>query len=298
MKYLLPILALSLLIACQSEPTPATQSEIPFAEQPQARVPDAWIADRTEAVRAQLAGSTAGQRVLESMQAHGGLENFYRNGPLEFTFDYRPLDGSTRRYSTQQVDTWNHRARHQDAQNPSAEFGWTGKNAWTTDTSAFAYDLRFWALTPYYFLGQPFVFAGEGVQLEDLGKRNWNGTDYDAVKVTFAAGTGDAPDDYYVAYFHPVTKLQEVIRYIVSYPAYFPDGGHLPEKMMVLEDFTTVSGITFPTRYRTFWLDDNEQPGEHITTITVSNIAFNATLPKSHFDQPVGSISLGDTAVE
>ena len=289
---LLAIALLFLLFSCQNEPetnAPETATETNLA-----RVPDAWIGERVAAVKKDFheSGDEAKQLVWRAMEAHGGLERFYQNGPLEFEFNYAPLDGGTGRHTTQQVDTWRNRARHQDAANPTQEYGWTGETAWTTDTAAFAYNLRFWALTPYYFLGQPFVFAGEGVQLEHLGTKPYDEIDYDAVKVSFAEGTGDAPDDYYIAYFHPETGRQEVIRYIVSYPGYFAKGKHLPEKFMSLHDFTTVNGITFPTRYRTHWLGEDEQPGEHITDITVSDIRFAPELEQMHFEQPAGTMVL------
>ena len=288
---LLTLLFLVAALACQSDAPETRPTE---TERTLVRVPDDWIAQRLRTVRETLdpENHTAGQLVWRAMEAHGGLERFYRNGPLEFTFNYAPLDGSTGRHTTQQVDTWSNRARHQDATDPRQEYGWTGDAAWTTDTAAFAYNLRFWALTPYYFLGQPFVFAGAGVELEHLGKRTFQQIDYDAVRVSFAEGTGDAPEDYYIAYFHPETGRQEVIRYIVSYPGYFPDGGHLPEKFMTLSDFQTVDGITFPTRYRTHWLADNEQPGEHITDITVSNLRFLPDLEQTHFERPRGTMAL------
>ena len=50
------------------------------------------------------------------------------------------------------------------------------------------------------------------------------------VKVTFDAETGDAPDDYYILYVNKETYKIAVMRYIVSYPEYFKDGGHAPEK--------------------------------------------------------------------
>jgi len=150
--------------------------------------------------------------------------------------------------------------------------------------------MRFWALTPHYFLSQPFVLDGEGVILEKLADKTHKNVAYDAIKASFEAGTGDAPDDYYVLYFGKEDHKLAVIRYIVSYPKYFPNGGHLPEKLMELQGTTVVNGIEFSTGYHTHWLTEEEQAGEHITTIDVSEISFAPETEKGYFEMPVGGV--------
>jgi len=164
-------------------------------------------------------------------------------------------------------------------------------NAWVQakDSTAFAYDTRFWALTPIYFLGQPFILDGEGVNLELLPKKIYREKNNDVVKVTFDPGTGDAPDDYYILYFDVDTHRLSVIRYIVSYPAYFKKGEHLPEKFMDLSEYKTINGITLPTYYKTHWLAEGEQPGEYITKIEVSDIEFVKNLGEDFFKGPEGA---------
>ena len=288
------LLLLASLIACNSSSDRGIETTPPLPTDSLARVPDSWIAERVVQTRRQLEATEAGQLVWRAMEAHGGLERFYQNGPLHFTFHYSPLDGGTARHTLQDVDTWRNLARHTDTKKGSAQYGWDGNRAWVTapDTAYFEYNLRFWALTPYYFLGQPFVFAGEGVQLEKLADKSLNGKQYHAVKISFAPGTGDAPDDYYIAYFDRETGRQEVIRYIVSYPGYFESGKHLPEKIMTLHDFKTVDGIVFPTAYNTHWLGPDELPGEMITNIGVRSISFEPELTREHFEVPSGAVAL------
>ena len=288
MRFFSLLCSCCLLFACTTESTDTT------TEKTTARAPDSWIQERVAATRAELDRTPAGRLVWQAMEAHGGLDRWYANGPLEFRFDYVPRGEGAQRRTMQQVDQWSNRARHQAIGNPTAEFGWDGKRAWVTaeDTAAFAYNTRFWSTTPYFFLAQPFVLTGEGTQLEALGTKLLADKAYEAVKVTFAPGTGDAPDDYYIAYFDPITHRQEVIRYIVSYPGYFKKGEHLPEKLMTMHDFTTVDGIVLPTTYRTHWLAENEQAGEYITDIAVSELKFRPTLADSWFEVPDGSVIL------
>jgi hypothetical protein len=288
----LAILFLLVTISCREESKSkenhkVTASHVESSQYIQA----AWIAKRVQNAKSRLEQSEAGKIVWNAMEAHGGLDKWYNNGALAFRFNYQPLDGSTKRDSYQVIDTWSNRARHTSITDTTAHFGWNGRTAWVQakDSTSFAYDTKFWALTPIYFLGQPFILDGEGVNLELLPQQLYNEKNNDVVKVTFDAGTGDAPDDYYILYFDADSHRLSVIRYIVSYPAYFKDGGHLPEKFMDLSDYKTVDGIIFPTSYKTHWLGENNRPGEYITKIEVSDIEFKNTIEQGFFDAPEGA---------
>ena len=253
--------------------------------------PDTWISSRVEKAKKKLLSSDAGKIIWSAMEAHGGLANYYKNGFLSFRFDYQPLDGKERRDSYQTIDTWSNKARHHSITDTTNIFGWDGKDAWIKqkDSTSFKYDTKFWALTPYYFVSQPFVFDGAGVNLEMLGQITFKGKLENVVKVTFDAGTGDAPDDYYILYFSEDTKQLEVIRYIVSYPEYFERGKHAPEKFMEITSHTEVDGVVFPKQIETYWLVNNNEKGDHITTIHICDISFRKSVAKDYFLAPEGA---------
>lgn len=286
------LFALLINVGCKEEQkNKKSTAESETTEVENTLIPNSWINQRVEKAKTRLLKSEAGKIVWEAMEAHGGLAKWYGNGALHFRFDYQPLDGSTQRDSYQTIDTWSNRARHTSAEDSTAHFGWTGKKAWVMakDSTAFAYDTKFWALTPIYFLGQPFILDGQGVNLELLPQQVYQEKNNDVVKVTFNAGTGDAPDDYYILYFDAESHQLKVIRYIVSYPEYFKKGEHLPEKFMDLSEFQTVDGIVFPTKYKTHWLLKNEKPGPQITKINVSDIQFVKDTGINFFDVPAGA---------
>ncbi len=294
MKPLISMLTLGILmICCKEQNTSAASALKPDSESlvVAARVPDSWIQKRVKSAKDRLESSEAGRIVWAGMQAHGGLERWYTNGPLSFHFNYQPLGEGTQRNTFQAIDTWRNHARHFKAGDSTAQYGWNGKVAWkkAQDSTAFPYDVRFWALTPFYFTGLPFVLDGDGVNLEKLPVKSFNGVAYEAVKVTFDPGTGDAPDDYYILYFHPDTHEMKVIRYIVSYPAYFKKGEHMPEKFMELLGRQEIGGILFPEGYKTYWLNEDEGPGEYITNITLARVAFLPKLEAAFFEVPEGS---------
>lgn len=288
---LLPLLVLivSLTHCVPNREDSASPDDLPAAVMNDAvPLPD-QVEERVAAAEERLNASEAGQRLWQAIEAHGGLARWYGNGPLAFQFNYQPLDDGTPRNTYEVASYWSAQTRHQLVRDTTVQYGWDGQQAWASPTDTLIpYNVRFWSLTPYYFAGIPFVLADEGINLTLLKPDTLAGDTYDLVKVTFGAGVGDAPDDYYVIYVAQDDNRVGTIRYIVSYPGYFPDGGHAPEKLMTYEGAQTVEGITLPECYRTFWWTD-KQVGEHITNITLSEVAFRPDITADYFAAPAGA---------
>ncbi|MCA9299837.1 MAG: hypothetical protein KDA28_12265 [Phycisphaerales bacterium] len=253
--------------------------------------PDA-VAARCADIAARLSETGPGQRVAAAIEAHGGCATWYGHGPIRFRFDYRPLGDRGPTDTVQVVDTWSARATHHLPTDPGVRFGWDGERAWVAPEGAEPVrSPRFWSLTPYYFVAVPFVLGDPGVVLEDAGEDTFEGRNYDLVRATFEAGTGDAPDDFYVVYFDRETHRVGGLRYVVSYPGFFPDGGHSPEKLMVYDGAQQVEGITLAETYRTFtW--DGAAAGEQVTAITLSEVTFVPDTPADAFDVPADGVVL------
>ena len=285
-NYFLFSLSVLLIISCSVKQE--QDSDLPQEEEA-GFIPSSWIESRVSGSEERLNASEAGQLLLSSINAHGGLNSWFGNGPISFHFDYQPLDGGMRRNSYQTIDQWSVRAVHEVADNRAAKYGWDGANAWQyPDTANVGVNPRFWSTTPFYFVGLPFVLADEGVILETLEPKEYKGVTYDLIIASYESGVGDAPDDFYVIYIHPETKLMGGLRYIVSYPGFFPDGGNSPEKFMEILGHQTIDGITVPTGYNTHWFKD-EQPAEHITKIDVTEVFFNPELSDDYFNIPEGA---------
>jgi hypothetical protein len=283
MKNIFLLLITLALFACGTDTTDRSASTAPSTEPAPAP-----FAQRIEAATQRLSTSPAGKTVLASINAHGGLEKWYSQSPLYYHFNYRPTEADkTIRDSYILNDYVNARAVHTSADQEGVTYGFDGADAWHAPADVKpTVSPRFWSLTPYYFVGLPFVLADEGINFEQLPNAEWEGTDYQKIKVTYAAGTGDADGDYYILWINPATKQVDALNYIVSYPGFFKDGGHLPEKLMVLNGKTTVGGITLPTGYTTRWSD---KPKEVITNITVSDYAFRPETGDDAFAMPAGA---------
>ncbi|RAL20750.1 hypothetical protein DL240_15650 [Lujinxingia litoralis] len=232
-----------------------------------------WVESHVDDAHQRLSESDAGKILLKSIEAHGGLSTFFNNGPLFFRFDDRPLAGAPRD-TRQLIDTWSSRASHTLTDAPDVAFGYDGHNAWIAPANAkLPFNPRYWALTPYYFVALPFVLADPGVLLDYEGKASFLGQTYEVIRATFEPGVGDTPDDVYVLYLHPETYRLHAIRYSLSYPGLVPEGGNSPERLMSYDDPATFHGITLATSHKTYTYDDH-QPGDLLTTITLSEIAF------------------------
>lgn len=284
------VLIACLVIAGACTTTTKEKKDLPKEDEVKmAKVPDSWISTRVEESSKRLSETSAGKKILGSINAHGGLEKWFSNGPISFRFNYQPLDGGKQRDSYQVVDQWSVRSVHEVASNRNWKYGWDGENAWSLpDSIDVGVNPRFWSNTPYYFVGLPFVLADDGVILEELEPMDYKGVTYDLVKVNYEDGAGDASDDFYVIYINPETGLMGGLRYIVSYPGFFPNGGHSPEKFMEILGMQSIDGVTIPTGYNTHWFKE-EQVGQHITAIEVTEVSFKADLPDAFFNIPEGA---------
>lgn len=261
-----------------------------------ARPSDRAVATRVDEATARLEASAPGRDVLAAIDAHGGLRAWYANGPLAFRYTYARLDSLGRPDTTQAptdtrqlVDPWAARAVHTLAADSAVRFGWTGTEAWAMPTAeAVPTDPRFWSLTPYYFVGMPFVLADPGVTLAAADPIAVEGQTLGQVYVTFAPGTGDAPDDYYYLLLDPATHRVAGVRYVVSYGPFNPDGGHTPETIMLYDGAQTVDGITLQTGFRSF-LWNGTGPGPPKARGTMREVAFRPATADAVFAAPVGA---------
>jgi hypothetical protein len=266
---------------------PARAAEAP---PPAGPIPEPWVRQRARDAEARLAETEAGRLLWKAIDAHGGLAPWLAAGTIEFEFDYRPLGEPERRMHTlNQVDLWRSRAyQKQIGSKTEARFGFDGNVAWIVPSpDAFPTPARFWATTPYYFVGIPWVLADPGTRHELLDDASLHGTTYNLVKVTYESGTGDSPDDYYVVYIHPETHTVDAIRYIVSYPGFFPEGGHSPEKLMTYEKRKVVQGLRIAHRYRAFPFDPTQDElGDPVTEVEIAKVRFGERWPGRRFTPP------------
>ena len=294
-----------LSVACSATPekveTPVVEKktqvepETQPTSEPMSGAESGTSSNRIDDSEKRLDATPGGKVILAAIKKAGGLEQWFAS-PLHFRFNYAPLKGRPPVDTKQVIDTRSAKARHlvagsaEDFGKGGIEFGWTGTEAWSKglpeDSKT---NPRFWSLTPYYFVGVPFVLADPGVILTLEGEATLDGNLCDVVRVTFEANTGDAPDDYYVVYVNKATQAVAGLRYVVSYKGFFPDGGQTPEKLMVYGTPVQADGLTFATTYNTFkWDAEKKVKGDLVTKIVASEFKFVPAVD-GFFDTPEGA---------
>ncbi len=275
--------------AAAPEPTSAAAP----VSAPQSASSSLPAADRAAAGRARLSKTPGGRVVLRAIDAHGGLEAWYAGKALRFRYEYRPVSGQGAKNSLQTIDLLGSRAYHEMEEPAKGVFAWDGKRAWSKFESPDAkVAVHFWALTPYYFVGLPFPFADEGVHLDVLlDEPHFGLPPCDVVRVTFAPGTGDAADDYYIAHFAKRDGRLIAVRYVVSWKPFVAGRGikHTPEKLLVFSEFDGAGALTL-ARTHTFHKIANGERGEVATVATVSQIAHPALFDEAWMTPPEGAV--------
>lgn len=110
---------------------------------------------------------------------------------------------------------------------------------------------RFSAYTWPYFFMLPYKLNDPGTVWNDYPDKSMDGKNYLTHKLSFEAGTGDAPDDWYVVYADEENELLQVAAYIVTAGQSQEEAEKDPHAIEYLE-YKTVQGIPIATAWK-FW---------------------------------------------
>lgn len=219
--------------------------------------------------------SKARDLVMQSIEAHGGKEKWYNNGLLQFRWKYHMTDRGPKAIvdTTQTVDPKSLAVVHK-ATGKDITFGMNNGEVWISPKGAsFTPPPRFWALTPTYFIGIPFIFNDEGASFELLkDTKAFEGKDYAQVKITYNKDAGDSPDDYYVLLIDPATKLVRGAYYTVTSKLVAPNGPG-PAKFISLDNLQDVNGLKLASGHKTYKMEDGKILGQMRYT-EVSGVKF------------------------
>lgn len=227
------------------------------------------------------ATSPGKQLVMESIEAHGGIDQWRSNGLFKFRWTYHMTDRGAVVDSVQTVDPNNFAALH-TVPNTETSFGRTKDGSyWIQPADAqFTPPVQFWTLTPVYFMGIPFVFDDDQITFELLDEpKAFQGKDYTQVKLSYADTAGESPDDYYVLLIDPDSKVTRGAYYTVTHPLLYK-GGPLTEKFISLDDLQEVGGLQVAGGHKTYTMTDGVI-GEQMRYTDVSEVAF---LPRDSVD--------------
>lgn len=234
---------------------------------------------------ATLAG--ASDDVVDKMiAAHGGMEK-WRNAPSVSFTDEWSFPGSPMTMKANIIVEQGNRRVRMDYPDANASIGWDGEQCWSLNWQMPS-PPRFLPQLNYYFLNLPWLMKDPGVVLSQPARERVfdDPVEYIAIRVTYEAGVGDTPDDYYVLYIHPDTYRLAGCRYVVTYPGLVPRGmEHTPEHILLYEEFATVNGLVVPTAYTIYETNRDEYAACKIT-----NWSFDKPFDDALVDMPEGAV--------
>ncbi|MFK7848182.1 MAG: DUF6503 family protein [Rhodothermales bacterium] len=227
---------------------------------PESSTPGNTSAEATPA----LADSSAFDILDSGLHAHGGLETWQSYGSLEYDVDrggkveHHLIDLKNRK-SLQIGDTYS--------------FGFDGKDAWVAPgLDAFSGNARFYNGLDFYFFGIPFLLADPGTKRDLLGRVMIDGDEYDAVKVSFDAGIGGSPDDYYIAHFDTDTGLMRVLLYTATFRSQKPSENY---NGRIYEEWQEVGGLMVPAKITSApWDNETRRLGKAGRETVYKNVQF------------------------
>ncbi|CAN5559869.1 hypothetical protein BH20VER3_BH20VER3_16210 [soil metagenome] len=224
------------------------------------------------------------------LEAHGGLAKWRSFAGVEYDLTWKSSKGEKQDHQLFDLQS---RAGLITSDNYS--LGSSGGEVWIKPglDALGGIPPRFYMGTPFYFFGMPFVLADPGTKQESLGKKMFQGKEYEVVKITFAKSAGDTPDDYYVAYIDPTTAHLKMSYYIVTYPA-MRKGRKIDElepHAIVFQDWQKVDGLLVPKSAPFYKWTGQEIEGEPLGRLEFSNVHFLKKPPEeSKFRKPEGAV--------
>ena len=212
----------------------------------------------------------------QGLEAHGSLERWQKMRTLEYDID---RGGSPEH---QLIDLHNRKV-HLSHENYTV--GFDGTEVWVApNKAAFGKgSARFYHNLIFYFHAIPFVLADPGIQYEELPQKEFEGKLYDAVKISYNKGVGDAPDDYYIAHFDTETHLMKWLLYTVTYYSGAPGEKY---NALLYDEYEEVNGLKVPKLMKGYKYEDGEL-GELRYERPFNNIKLSESAPdQSIFEMP------------
>ncbi len=236
-------------------------------------------------------GASAFAQLERAFEIHGGLAKWQSYGSVEFDLSWAGAKGTKKDHQLFDL-----RSREGLITSDKYSLGASQGEVWIKPNPAALGGTppRFYMWTPFYFFAMPFVFADPGAIQEPLGKKNFQGKEYEVVKVTFKKGTGDSPDDFYVAYVDPATSQLKLVAYIVTYPSLRKGKpiDELEQHAIVFQEWQEANGLRVP-KVAPFYLWKNENiEGDPLATLEFSNVQFSEKSPDaSKFAKPSDAVA-------
>lgn len=217
----------------------------------------------------------------EVLRTHGGLEKWKGFKTLEYDLKHQNDSVPTEHYTLDLI------SRKDLTVADSFKIGFDGKEVWVApNRAAFkGRSARFYHNLYSYFLTIPFIVSDPGVNYS-TDTLTLDGKLYDAIKVTFNEGVGDADDDYYQMLIDPQTHRMEKLLYTVTY---YSGEAHENYNALSYENFIDVNGLQLPSKLVGYKYSAGKT-GDKRYEVTFHNLTLKSESPdQGIFSMPAGA---------
>ncbi len=128
--------------------------------------------------------------------------------------------------------------------------------------------------TYQYFFMTPYKLSDKGTKWEKQPQMDINGISTNRAKMTFEAGTGDSPDDWYMVHSDPTSNLIKHMGYIVTGGGTTIEEAEQNAHAISYLDYKQIDGIPMATKWIFSDYDVETGLGEQIGEGTLRNIDF------------------------
>jgi hypothetical protein len=207
--------------------------------------------------------------------AHGGYERWSAAPSCTFVDSWE--NGRGFRTTVEQGT----RRAYLETDGGSTRVAWDGATCTSVGWPEEGAPPRFIALLNWYFVNLPWVVKDPGVHLEEgTGTLLDDPKQYRTLKLTYADGVGDTPDDWYDLYVDPDTHRLVACKYIVTYRALLPEGVESTSPhVLFYDEWTTVDGLLVPTHFTI-----REENGDPYSSCTISDWSFREPFDAARLD--------------
>uniref|UniRef100_UPI004047E143 hypothetical protein n=1 Tax=Roseivirga sp. TaxID=1964215 RepID=UPI004047E143 len=170
------------------------------------------------------------ESINKVFDAHGGYQNWAKLKTLSYE------SGGSKTL----VELQN---RYTLIESENQKVGFDGKSVWVNPPSENAAGQRMRYNLMFYFYAFPFVVGDPGVNYEALDAIELGDQAYNATKITYDSGIGDAPNDSYIILSNPETNKMEWLMYTATF------GGEPSDRYSLIkyEGWKEMGGVILPS---------------------------------------------------
>ncbi|MEM7550473.1 MAG: DUF6503 family protein [Bacteroidota bacterium] len=215
------------------------------------------------------------EALKSGLEAHGSWATWDQFGTLEYDL----VKGESMEH--QLIDL---KSRKVLLTGEGYKIGFDGSEVWVSpNKEAFGRSARFYHNLYFYFFGLPFLLADGGINYEDLGEQTIDSTAYNAVRISYEAGIGDSPEDYYVPHFNPETNQMEALLYTVTFSSQEKTEKY---NALLYDNWQEVNGLNVPASFKGYIYNEGKL-GEQRYGAEFKNVVFKEEQPdQSIFEIP------------